>query len=77
MSLKLHRPTPDGLEPSPVETDTRDWRLQLRSRRWQPAKLENPEIPGTSPLLAVLFFVGLGALTFVALLIGYGSGFWG
>lgn len=75
MSLKLYRPTPDGLEPNPVET--RNWRGRLLSRRWQPAELENPEIPGTSPLLAVAFFGGLALLTFLVLVLGYGTGFWG
>ena len=39
MSLQLHRPDgKGGLEPGPVRE--RDWRRQLRSRRWgdQPAR---------------------------------------
>jgi hypothetical protein len=75
VSLKLYRPGPGGLEPSPVEQ--RNWRRRLRSRRWSPAPLENPEIQPTSPLMGAAFFVGLGLLTFVLLLLGYGSGFWG
>lgn len=75
MSLKLYRPTPDGLEPGRQETS--DWRESLRSRRWQPAELANPEAAATSPLMGVLFFLGLAALTFVLLLLGYGTGFWG
>ena len=75
MSLKLYRPTPTGLEPSPVEQRT--WRSRLVSRRWKPAALDNPELAPTSNRVAVLFWVGLAALTFVLLVVGYGSGFWG
>ena len=76
MSLKLYRPGPDGqLEPNPVELRT--WRSQLRSRRWNPAPLENTELQPTSNRVAVLFWVGLATFTFVALLVGYTIGFWG
>jgi hypothetical protein len=75
MSLKLYRPTPQGLEPNPVEV--RNWRGRLRSRRWKAAKLENPELPPTSPRLAVAFWLALAGMTFFTLLIGYGIGFWG
>ena len=75
MSLKLYRPTPDGLEPSPVEQRT--WRSRLRSRRWKPAALENPEVAPTSTRMAVAFWVFLAVLTFVLLVVGYGTGFWG
>ncbi len=76
MSLKLYRPTPDGqLEPNPVEVRT--WRSQLRSRRWRPPALENTELQPTSNRVAVLFWIGLAALTFVMLVVGYGIGFWG
>ena len=75
MSLKLYRPRPGGLEPRPVED--RNWRGRLRSRRWRLPPLENSEKPATSPLMGVLFFAGLAALTFVLLLLGYGTGFWG
>lgn len=74
MSLRLYRPSPDGLEPNPVEV--RSWRSRLRSRRWRPAALENPEIEPTSGRLAVLFWVGLGLLTFMTLVFGYGLGIW-
>jgi hypothetical protein len=70
MTLKLYRPGPDGLEPSPVEQRT--WRTRLRSRRWNPAPLSNPELQPTSNRLAVLFWVGLAVATFFILLIGYG-----
>lgn len=74
MSLKLYRPSPDGLEPNPVELRT--WRSRLRSRRWNPAPLGNPEMQPTSARVGVLFWVGLGALTFLILLAGYGLGVW-
>ena len=75
MSLKLYRPTPDGqLEPNPVELRT--WRSRLGSRRWNAAPLSNPEMEPTSSRLGVLFWVSLAALTFVVLLVGYGTGIW-
>ena len=75
MSLKLYRPTPTGLEPSPVEQRT--WRSRLVSRRWKPAPLDNTEMAPTSSRAAVLFWIGLAALTFFLLLLGYGTGLWG
>ena len=75
MTLKLHRPGPQGLEQAPVEEA--NWRRQLRSRRWRAAKLENPEREPVRPWAAVLAFAALLVLTFVALVGGYGSGFWG
>ena len=47
------------------------------SRRWQPAALENPELNPTSNRVAVLFWVFLATLTFVLIVVGYGTGFWG
>jgi hypothetical protein len=75
MSLKLYRPTRTGLEPSPVAQ--KNWRRRLRSPRWRPAALENPVGIETSPLLGMLFFAGLAALTFVLLIGGYATGVWG
>ena len=74
MSLKLYRPTRGGLEPSPVEQ--KNWRRKLRASRWDPAALENPEGRLTTPGQALLFLGGLALITFVILLVGYGSGFW-
>ncbi len=74
MSLKLYRPTPDGLEPNPVELRT--WRSRLRSRRWNPAPLTNPEIKPTSARVGVLFWLILAALTFAVIVFGYGLGIW-
>lgn len=82
MTLKLHRPDGEGgLEPRPV-TDP-DWQDQLRSPRWGAGlrkgrlpELGNTEMNPTSRFRSVLFWLALGALTFVALVAGYGSGFW-
>ncbi len=76
MSLRVYRPDEQGgLEPTPVEQRT--WRSQLVSRRWRPAALENPELQPTSSRAGVLFWLGLAALTFVLIVVGYGIGFWG
>ena len=75
MSLKLYRPSRGGLEPSPVEQ--KNWRRRLRSSRWGPAPLANPVGIETSPALGALFFLSLAALTFILLILGYGTGFWG
>jgi hypothetical protein len=76
VSMKLYRPTPDGgLEPAPVEG--RDHRRRLRSRRWDAAPLENPEAESTDPRIAVAVIAALLALTFVMLVAGYATGFWG
>ena len=82
MTLQLHRPDGEGgLEPAPPAES--DWRTQLRSPRWGTSlerdrlpELKNPEMNPTSTPLAVLFWLGLGALTFILLVVGYGTGFW-
>ncbi len=82
MSLQLHRPDgKGGLEIRPVAD--RDWRSQLRSTRWGAAlkggrlpALANPEMNPTSTARAVVFWVGLAAITFLLVLAGYGTGFW-
>lgn len=82
MSLQLHGPDGrGGLEPRPG--DERNWRSQLRSSRWGASRrggklpeLSNPEMNPTSTVMAVLFWLGLAALTFVLLVVGYGSHFW-
>jgi hypothetical protein len=81
MSLQLHRPDGrGGLEPRPPEPN---WRGLLRSSRWGSARrggklpeLTNPEMNPTSTGMAVVFWVGLAALTFFLLVVGYGTGFW-
>jgi hypothetical protein len=83
MTLKLHRPDGEGgLEPRPVVEP--DWRVQLESPRWGAGlgrgrlpELQNPEMNPTSRFRSVLVWLGLGLLTFVVLVVGYGSGFWG
>jgi cytochrome b561 len=75
MSMRPYRPGPAGLEPNPVELRT--WRSRLRSRRWRPAPLANPEVEPTSSRIAFAFWLGLAVLTFVILVVGYGIGFWG
>jgi hypothetical protein len=74
MSLRLYRPGPDGLEPNPVEQ--RSWRSRLRSRRWNPAALDNPELAPTTSRVAVLFWLALALVTFVTVIVGYGVGLW-
>ena len=81
MTLQLHRPDGEGgLEPTPAEPD---WRAQLRSPRWGATlerdrlpDLKNPEMNPTPRFQSVLFWLGLGFVTFVVLVIGYGTGFW-
>ncbi|CAN5744849.1 hypothetical protein BH24CHL6_BH24CHL6_06260 [soil metagenome] len=75
MSMRPYRTGPDGLEPNPVELRT--WRSRLRSRRWKPAPLANPELEPTTSRMAVAFWLALALLTFVTLVVGYGIGFWG
>ena len=82
MSLQLHRPDGEGgLEPTPVADA--DWRTQLQSPRWGTSlegdrlpRLGNPEMNPTSRFRSVLFWLGLGIVTFLILVLGYGTGFW-
>ena len=81
MTLQHHKPDgKGGLEKRP---EGGDWRDDLRSPRWGSAlrskrspKLSNPEMNPTSSAVSVLFWIGLGVLTLVLLLAGYGTGFW-
>ena len=82
MSLQLHRPDGHGgIEHRPVRADS--WRSSLRSPRWGAGRrsgklpdLKNPEMNPTTTPIAVLFWVGLAALTFVLLVGGYSLGIW-
>ena len=82
MSLQLHKPDgKGGIERRTVRE--RDWRQSLHAQRWgigrrrgQLPSLDNPEMNPTSTAMAVLFWLGLGALTFILLVAGYGTGFW-
>jgi hypothetical protein len=79
MSLQLHRPDGrGGLVPTPPPGRGRgeDWRASLKSPRWRVAALRNSEMNPTSTVAAVVFWVGLAALTFGLLLWGYGTHFW-
>jgi hypothetical protein len=83
MTLKLHRPDGEGgLEPRPVADP--NWRTQLRSPRWGSGlshgrlpELKNQEMNPTSRFRSVLLWAALALLTFVLLVAGYGTGFWG
>jgi hypothetical protein len=82
VTLKLHRPDGEGgLQDAP--TPETNWRGQLRSPRWgrgleggRLPELKNPEMNPTSVLRSVAMWLGLGALTFVLLVVGYATGFW-
>ena len=75
MTLQLHRPYGEG-GLTPGKDQPRDWRSQLQSTRWNVAKLANPEMNPTRTSAAVLFWVALAAITFVLLVVGFGTGFW-
>lgn len=75
MSLKLYRPTDDGLEPNPVQGG--DWRRRLRASRWNPAPLANPEPTEVSAGSGILLFGGLAILTFLVIVGGSLIGLWG
>jgi hypothetical protein len=82
MSLQLHRPDGKGsLEPRRVADS--NWRNQLDLPRWGAGlrggklpELGNPEMNPTSTGRSVVFWLVLALLTFVLLVLGYGSGFW-
>ena len=83
MSLQLHRPDGEGgLEPRPVDPDrlarpARVAALGQRAARRTPAQAhENTEMHPTSRFRSVLFWLVLGAATFVILVAGYGSRLW-
>jgi hypothetical protein len=82
MSLQLHRPDGKGGLETRVVVE-RDWRHQLRSTRWGAAlskgalpELSNPEMNPTSAARSLALWVGLAAVTFAILIVGYGTGFW-
>lgn len=83
MTLQLHRPDgKGGIEPRPVAD--RNWHNLLRSSRWGDAlrggklpALRNTDMNPTPAVLSIAFWAGLGALTFILLVAGYGTGFWG
>lgn len=71
----LYRPSASG-GMEPISQPGGDYREQLRSRRWDAAPLENPEVEKTDPRIAVAAIVLLSAVTLVVLVLGYWSGFW-
>ena len=83
MSLQLHRPDGQGgLEPRTVSEQ--NWRRQLRSARWgtelrggRLPEHSNTEMEPTSRARSLAFWLALAAATFVLLVAGYASGFWG
>jgi hypothetical protein len=71
----MYRPGPEGgLEAGAPEVE--DYRDQLRSRRWNAAPLENPEVEKTDPRIAVAALILLAVVTFVVIVAGYGVGLW-
>jgi len=82
MSLQLHRPDgKGGLEVR--RAPDQDWRTDLRSSRWGASlkgarlpRLANPEMNPTSTARAAAFWGTLALITFLLVLVGYGSGFW-
>jgi hypothetical protein len=82
MTLQLHKPDGEGgLEP--VSDPPQDWRDQLQSTRWGTGlrggrlpKNANPEMNPTTRFQSVLFWLGLGLLTFAIIAVGYAIGFW-
>ena len=81
MTLQLHERDQEGeLKARQSEPD---WQAQLRSPRWggglrrkRLPDLKNPEMNPTSRFMSVLFWLGLAAVTFVLLVVGYKTGFW-
>src|SRR3954471_11208609 len=82
MTLQLHKPDGEG-RLAPVTDPERGGGVQLSSSAWGSVrrgerlpKLSNPEMTPTTRLQSVLFWVGLGLVTFAILVLGYGIGFW-
>ena len=74
--VTVYRPSADGgLEP--VRGDGPDYRAGLRSRRWNAAPLENREIEPSDPRIVLGGIAALLVLTFVVIVAGHASGFWG
>lgn len=83
MTLKLYKPDGQGgLEPQPGADP--DWQAQLRSPRWgrglgrgRLPDLKNTEMNPTDKVRSVMVWIGLAVGTFVVIVLGYGTGFWG
>jgi hypothetical protein len=83
MTLQHHRPDGKGGLEERTVSDA-NWRKELRSPRWGSSlrggrlpELRNTEMRPTSTLRALLLWGALGVLTFVVIVVGYGTGFWG
>jgi hypothetical protein len=79
VTLQLHKPDGKGVmvpTPPPGKSRNEDWRKGLRSTRWRVAPLRNSEMNPTSTPAAIGFWLALGGITFVLLMLGLGSGFW-
>ena len=82
MSLQLHKPDgKGGIEPRVVTGQ--NWRDQLRASRWGSGlkggvmpEMSNPEMNPTRTAVSIGFWLFLGLLTFVLLVVGYGTHFW-
>jgi len=83
MSLQLHRRDSDG-SLAPRTVSEKNWRRQLRSPRWgtelrggRLPEHANTEMEPTSRARSLLFWLALGSATFVILVAGYTTRFWG
>ena len=81
MTLQLHKPDGEGgIEPRITDPRTGATssapRAGAQARAQRLPALRNPEMNPTSRFMSVLFWLGLGALTFVLLVLGYATGFW-
>ena len=82
MSLQLHKPDGQGgIEPRVVTGQ--NWRDQLRGTRWGSGlrggklpEMKNPEMNPTRTAVSIGFWLFLGLVTFVLLVLGYGTHFW-
>ena len=73
----LYRPSEDGGPKAAAGAgESGDYREGLRSRRWDAAPLENPEVEKTDPRIAAGVIIVLAVITLGLLVAGYGSGFW-
>ena len=68
-------PSDEG-PPKGAAAESGDYREGLRSRRWDAAPLENPEVEKTDSRIAVAAIIILAAITLIILVAGDGSGFW-
>ena len=71
----MYRPAAGGgLEVA--DPERQDYREELRSRRWDAAPLENPEVEKTDPRIAMGALIMLAVVTFAIIAAGYVVGLW-